>query len=163
MTILWVISMSISIFGFPVKIPTTNDPAAVSAQGTNVPTINFPESSSFHRASALFDSALYKILQFMSALFWWFGFAIPLFQRHWKPHKPLKRPFVLFLRRFSTYADRSVSNALLKVSPAGKPVAFLTATQSRAKDWNPSFSKKAKQALKKRVRGPAEFFKHRKL
>jgi hypothetical protein len=137
MTVLWVISMSISIFGFPVKSFTANNPAVAGSQGTNVPTINFPESPGFHRAKALFDSALYKILQFMSALFWWFGFAIPIFQRHWTPHKSLERPFVLFLRRFSTYADRSVNNALLKVSPAGKPVAFLTATQSRAKDWNP--------------------------
>jgi len=137
MTIFWVISMGIGIFGFPAKIPTPNNPAVASSLGTKDPTINFPESANFHRAAALFDSALYKILQFMSALFWWFGFAIPLFQRHWTPHKPLEKPFVLFLRRFSTYADRSVNNALLKVTPAGKPVAFLTATQSRAKDWNP--------------------------
>lgn len=137
MTIFWIISMGIGIFGSASEVTTVNNPAVSGFQGTKVPTINFPESSNFYRAARLFDSALYKCLQFMSALFWWFGFAIPLFQRHWTPHKPLEKPFVLFLRRFSTFADRSVNNALLKVTPAGKPVAFLTATQSRAKDWNP--------------------------
>lgn len=93
MTIFWVISMGIGIFGFASEVPTVNNPAVSGFQGTKVPTINFPESSNFYRAARLFDSALYKGLQFMSALFWWFGFAIPLFQRHWTPHKPLEKPF----------------------------------------------------------------------
>jgi hypothetical protein len=78
MTIFWVISIGIGIFGFASEVPTVNNPAVSGFQGTKVPTINFPESSNFYRAARLFDSALYKGLQFMSALFWWFGFAIPL-------------------------------------------------------------------------------------
>jgi len=60
-------------------------------------------------------------------------FTIP----HLSPRKFLEKPFILFLRRFSTFSDRSIQNAILKVSPAGKPIAFLTATQSRAGDWDP--------------------------
>ena len=65
------------------------------------------------------------------------GLVTPIFLRHWALRKSLKKPYVLFLRRFSSYADRAINNFILKGTPAGRPVAFLTATHSRAGDWNP--------------------------
>ena len=65
------------------------------------------------------------------------GIATPTIQRQWTLRKSLKKPFVLFLRRFSSYADKTILNFILKGTPAGRPVAFLTATHSKAGDWNP--------------------------
>lgn len=58
-------------------------------------------------------------------------------RRHLWPQQLLERPFVLFLRRFSTFSDRVLFGAILRSVPAGCPVAVLTATRSRAGDWNP--------------------------
>lgn len=82
-------------------------------------------------------SPLFQLLQFLLLVFWWLGFAVPLAVRHWNPRRFLQDPFVLFLRRFSKFPDRAVQHALLKCAPAGRPVAFLTPTRSRAGDWNP--------------------------
>lgn len=60
-------------------------------------------------------------------------FVIP----HLNPRSFLEKPYILFLRRFSTFSDRSVLDALLKATHALKPVALLTSTQSKAGDWNP--------------------------
>ena len=68
---------------------------------------------------------------------WMVGAFAPFITRHLSPKRAIRQPFVLFLRRFSTFADRSVVSALLKCSPAGKPVAFLTPTASAVRDWNP--------------------------
>lgn len=62
---------------------------------------------------------------------------LPLFLRHLRPRVFLDRPFVLFLRRFSTFADRAVIDAVLRAAPSGTPVVFLTPTRSRPADWNP--------------------------
>jgi len=68
---------------------------------------------------------------------WMVGAFAPFIMRHLSPKRAIRQPFVLFLRRFSTFADRSVVGALLKCAPAGKPVAFLTPTTSAVSDWNP--------------------------
>lgn len=49
----------------------------------------------------------------------------------------LQRPFVLYLRRFSTFSDRSVMNEVLRACPHGKPIVFLIPTRSAIRDWNP--------------------------
>ena len=61
----------------------------------------------------------------------------PLILRHWKPRGFLDRPFVLFLRRFSTFADRAVVALVLKQAPSGIPVVFLAPRLSRPRDWDP--------------------------
>jgi hypothetical protein len=68
----------------------------------------------------------------------WAGSAIGLLiRRHHKPRGFLERPFVLFLRRFSTFPDRAVIAVILKQASYEVPVVFLTPTLSRARDWDP--------------------------
>jgi len=71
------------------------------------------------------------------AVLWAIGAVGPLILRHPKPRAFLYRPFVLFLRRFSTFADRTVVALILRQSRAGVPVVFLTPTHSRPRDWDP--------------------------
>ncbi len=71
------------------------------------------------------------------AVFWATGAVGPLLLRHRKPRAFLDRPFVLFLRRFSTFSDRTVIALILRNAKAGMPVVFLTPTHSRPKDWDP--------------------------
>jgi hypothetical protein len=83
------------------------------------------------------SSTAFRTLQVESLVFWWLGFAVPLALRHWSPRRFLNQPFVLFLRRFSGFPDRTVQHVVLKCAPPGKPVAFLTPTGSRVGDWDP--------------------------
>jgi hypothetical protein len=61
----------------------------------------------------------------------------PLILRYRKPQAFLDRPFVLFLRRFSTFSDRAVIALILKQATTGVPIVFLTPTLSRPGDWDP--------------------------
>ena len=70
-------------------------------------------------------------------LIWMCGSLGPLLLRHRKPQRLLERPFVLFLRRFSTFSDRAVIALVLRQAPSGMPVVFLTPTRSRPGDWDP--------------------------
>jgi formylglycine-generating enzyme required for sulfatase activity len=100
-------------------------------------------ANAFYRSSlvtgiALIDNA--SVLQtfvFFSYASISFCFLLVFAAPHLSPRSFLEKPFILFLRRFSTFSDRSIQNALLKVSPVGKSVAFLTSTQSKAGDWDP--------------------------
>jgi len=74
---------------------------------------------------------------YLIAVFWWLGAFVPFGARHLAPRLALKRPFVLFLRRFSSFADRTVIGAVLRCCPAGIRVAFLTPTASGMRDWDP--------------------------
>lgn len=56
-------------------------------------------------------------------------------ERHLRARRFLERPYVLFLRRFSTFADRTLMGEVLRRCPAGKPVVFLVPTRSRPGDW----------------------------
>lgn len=49
----------------------------------------------------------------------------------------LDRPFVLFLRRFSSFSDRAVVSLVLREAASGVPVVFLTPELSRPGDWDP--------------------------
>ena len=60
-----------------------------------------------------------------------------LIHRHHKPRAFLDRPFVLFLRRFSTFSDRAVIALILQQAANKVPVVFLTPTLSQPKDWDP--------------------------
>ena len=62
---------------------------------------------------------------------------IPFLWRHARPTAFLDYPFVLYLRRFSTCADRSVMNEVLRANASGKPIVFLTPTRGAIRDWNP--------------------------
>jgi hypothetical protein len=62
---------------------------------------------------------------------------IPFLWRHARPKAFLNQSFVLYLRRFSTFSDRSVMNEMLRACPHGKPLVFLTPTRSAVRDWNP--------------------------
>ncbi len=68
----------------------------------------------------------------------WFGaFAIIQLKRHLKPLFFLDRPYVLFLRSFSKFSDRTVISLVLRQAAVGRPVVFLVPIRSRAADWNP--------------------------
>jgi hypothetical protein len=68
---------------------------------------------------------------------WLLGATGPLVLRHRHPRAFLDRPYVLFLRRFSTFSDRSILGLVLRQAPAGKPIVFLTSARSQPGDWNP--------------------------
>jgi len=70
------------------------------------------------------------------ALLWAGGVVGPLILRHRKPRAFLGRPFILFLRRFSTFSDRAVIAMVLRQAAPGVPVVFLTPTSSRPRDWD---------------------------
>jgi hypothetical protein len=71
------------------------------------------------------------------AVLWGTGAVGPLILRHGRPRAFLDRPFVLFLRRFSTFSDRTLVALILRQAKPGVPVVFLTPTQSRPRDWDP--------------------------
>jgi hypothetical protein len=56
--------------------------------------------------------------------------------RHRRRRAFLDQPFVLFLRRFSTFSDRAVIALILRQARYNVPVVFLTPTQSRPEDWD---------------------------
>ena len=68
---------------------------------------------------------------------WAIGAVGPLLLRHRTSGAFLERPFVLFLRRFSTFSDRTITALVLRQARAGIPVVFLTPTHSRPRDWDP--------------------------
>ena len=68
---------------------------------------------------------------------WAVGALGPLWRRYARVDAVLRAPFVLFLRRFSTFSDRAVVSLVLREVRSGTPVVFLTATHSQARDWNP--------------------------
>ena len=83
--------------------------------------------------TATFDFAAFSVF----SLIWFVAFSLPLIKRHLKPLSFLQHPYVLFLRRFSKFSDRTVINLVLRQTPASKPVVFLVAPHSRMGDWNP--------------------------
>ena len=78
-----------------------------------------------------------KVVAVLFVILWVIGAVGPLILRHVKPRAFLHRPFVLFLRRFSTFSDRTLVALILKEAKDGVPVVFLTPARSRPKDWNP--------------------------
>jgi hypothetical protein len=48
-----------------------------------------------------------------------------------------RRPFILYLRRFSGFADRTIVAEVLKAAPPGVPVVFIASPQSVARNWDP--------------------------
>ena len=62
---------------------------------------------------------------------------VPFLWRHARPGAFLNQRFILYLRRFSTFSDRSVMNEVLRACPHGRPVVFLIPTRSAIRDWNP--------------------------
>jgi hypothetical protein len=77
------------------------------------------------------------IAPFVIICIWVTGAVGPLVLRHRRPRAFLDRPFVLFLRRFSTFSDRSVLALILRKAKFGVPVVFLTPTLSKPQDWDP--------------------------
>ncbi|WP_164009904.1 hypothetical protein [Pyxidicoccus trucidator] len=56
---------------------------------------------------------------------------------HVRPAFLRERPSVVFLRRFSSFADRVVLGSVLRSVPPGIPVVALTPPASQASDWDP--------------------------
>jgi len=48
-----------------------------------------------------------------------------------------RKPFILYLRRFSGFADRTVIAEVLKAAAPGIPVAFIASPQSAPRNWDP--------------------------
>lgn len=93
-----------------------------------------PGQDAIWLTSTSFDE---RLTGFLATVTWWFGAFVPFLGRHLTPRSMVRRPFIAFLRRFSTFSDRSVVSAVLNCSPAGQPVAFLTPTARGVQDWNP--------------------------
>ena len=94
----------------------------------------FSSSEPFQtKQTTAIDFAAFSIF----SLIWFAAFSLPPIKRHLKPLSFLQRPYVLFLRRFSRFSDRTVINLVLRQTPANKPVVFLVAPRSRMGDWNP--------------------------
>lgn len=92
----------------------------------------FPEAFQRDRSLAI-NTSIFGVL-FLA----WFGaFVFVLLKRHLKPLSFLNKPYVLFLRRFSKFSDRTVTSLVLRQTTPDKPITFLVPTQSRAGDWNP--------------------------
>lgn len=70
-------------------------------------------------------------------LAWLAGATGPLVLRHLSPRRFLDQPFVLFLRRFSTFSDRAVTSVVVRLARPGRPIVFLTPTHSQPNDWSP--------------------------
>jgi hypothetical protein len=70
------------------------------------------------------------------AVFWAIAATGLLIGHHYKRRAFLERPFVLFLRRFSTFSDRAVVAVILRQAAYNVPVVFLTPTLSRPGDWD---------------------------
>lgn len=88
--------------------------------------------------SILSDPALASVgFSIVLAMFYMSCAIYPVILRHWKPRAFLERPFVLFLRRFSTFSDRAVISLVLREAASGVPVVFLTPEISRPGDWDP--------------------------
>jgi hypothetical protein len=79
----------------------------------------------------------YKLIFGLTCALWLAGIFVLVGSRHLRPRAFLQRPYLLYLRRFSTFADRAVIAVILKHSPADVPVVFLTPTRSGFGDWNP--------------------------
>ena len=62
--------------------------------------------------------------------------AFPLV-RHVRPRAALNRSFIFYLRRFSSFADRSVVAEILRAAPVGVPVAFLVGPAGERGSWDP--------------------------
>lgn len=58
-------------------------------------------------------------------------------RRHRRSFAATDAPFVLFLRRFSSYSDRIALGECLKACPAGTPLALLVPVAPKVRDWNP--------------------------
>lgn len=64
------------------------------------------------------------------------GAYVSFAERHLRPANFLRRPFVLFLRRFSTVGDRAGVLAAMRSRPPGHRIALLTPGHSRLRDWD---------------------------
>ena len=93
----------------------------------------FNSSKPLHNQPLSIDAAAFGVL----SLLWFAVFSFLVIKRHLRPLSFLDRPYVLFLRRFSRFSDRTVINLVLRQTPARKPVVFLVPPRSRAGDWNP--------------------------
>jgi len=93
--------------------------------------IEMPVDSSGQQADEL------RTDQTLVMISWMLGAGIPFVIRHMAPRHFLRKPYVLFLRRFYSFSDRVIVGAVLKAVPADSRVAFLLAPLSTARDWNP--------------------------
>lgn len=105
----------------------TSNPADWSARGKS----ELPTSSIISQDSLFIASLIGALLLCETAVF------LTYYVRHRKPRAFLDHPFVLFLRRFSTFSDRAITNLALKQAAPDKPIVFLTPGRSGAGDWNP--------------------------
>lgn len=57
--------------------------------------------------------------------------------RHLLDRNRLRKPFVLFLRKFGTNADYTLISSLLRATPIGMPVVSLVGENDKLKTWDP--------------------------
>jgi len=70
-----------------------------------------------------------------SGLLAWTGF---LTHRHYAGFRTfLESPYVVFLRRFSTFSDRVLTGFVMRNLPAGVPIVILQSRVSGLQDWDP--------------------------
>jgi hypothetical protein len=94
-----------------------------------------PETSNPNRVAELVGEHMVGAIPV--AMLWTTGAVGLLIRRHRKPRAFLGRPFVLFLRRFSSFSDRTIVSLILRQASNRVPVVFLTPRRSRPGDWDP--------------------------
>jgi hypothetical protein len=87
-------------------------------------------------SAAVLGRKLAYVISLPFAVLWAIAALGLLIRHHYKRRAFLERPFVLFLRRFSTFSDRSVVAVILRQAAYNVPVVFLTPTLSRPGDWD---------------------------
>jgi hypothetical protein len=63
--------------------------------------------------------------------------AAAFFSIHWRAPRLLQKPFVLFLRRFGGFSDRSAFIEILRAAPPGIPVCIVGGPMGDASAWDP--------------------------
>jgi hypothetical protein len=116
------ILLPLMLFAYHVVFPTASDSSSNTDLGLWYQS-NAPEAVRIAGAIAVIVFAACVVAPFL-----W---------RHMRPRAFLNRPFVLYLRRFSTFSDRSVMNDVLRACPYEKPLVFLIPTRGAIRDWNP--------------------------
>jgi hypothetical protein len=64
-------------------------------------------------------------------------FSFVLIRRYMTPRRWTERPFVLYLRRFTSFSDRVLIRFIMSALPSGVPLVLLTPVRGGPRDWDP--------------------------
>lgn len=97
------------------------------------------------------------IKNFALGLSFYITFGLALRDRYCRGASPPK-PYILFLRGFSSFADRSLFGTMLSVAPSGIPVALFTSPREEVVVWDPYMIAFSGVRLYKPIRNLPRFY-----